>query len=125
MKIFLVEDSAVLRDRLMSQLARQENAQVIGSADDATGAIEQIQRLNPDLVILDIRLRQGNGYQVLKAIKTHGKPPTIVVLTNFPYPQYRQVFLANGAEFFFDKSTEFDSAMDCLSKLLGNSSDGH
>lgn len=121
MKIFIVEDSAVLRDRLMLQLARKKNAEVIGSADDASSAIEQIQRLCPDLVILDIRLRQGNGYQVLKAIKSRGKPPTILVLTNFPYPQYREIFLANGAEYFFDKSTEFDSAMDCLTKLL----DGH
>lgn len=121
MKIFIVEDSAVLRDRLMLQIARKKNANVVGTADDASGAIEQIQRLNPDLVILDIRLRQGNGYQVLKAIKTRGKPPIIVVLTNFPYPQYREIFLANGAEYFFDKSTEFDNAMDCLTKLL----DGH
>lgn len=125
MRIFLVEDSAVLRDRLMLQLAHKRNAEVIGSADDATGAIEQIQRLNPDLVILDIRLRQGNGYQVLKSIKTRGKPPTILVLTNFPYPQYREVFLANGAEYFFDKSTEFDSAMDCLTRLLEQKQDGH
>ena len=125
MKIFLVEDSAVLRDRLMMQLAHKKNAELVGSADDAPGAIEQIQRLCPDLVILDIRLRQGNGYQVLKAIKTPHQAPTILVLTNFPYPQYRDIFLANGAEYFFDKSTEFDNAMDCLTKLLEEKKDGH
>jgi DNA-binding NarL/FixJ family response regulator len=117
MKIFIVEDSAVLRDRLIMQITRNKNAQIIGTADEAVGAIDQIREVNPDLVVLDIRLRQGNGYQVLKAIKTVGKPPIVLVLTNFPYPQYRQIFLSSGADYFFDKSTEFDRALDVLKQL--------
>lgn len=118
MNVFVVEDSSLLRERLLGTLKEVEGVRVIGFAETASEAIEQIQELNPDAVILDIRLRQGTGLQVLQACKVRGKPPLVIVLTNFAYPQYRKKFLDAGAEFFLDKSNEFDQVAPVLQAHL-------
>lgn len=118
MNVFVVEDSSLLRERLLATLKRIEGVRVIGFAETASEAIEQIEALKPDAVILDIRLRQGTGLQVLQACKVPGKPPLVIVLTNFAYPQYRKKFLDAGAEFFLDKSNEFDRVAPVLQAHL-------
>ncbi len=106
-KIYLVEDSGLLRERLIHTLSGIKGLEICGFSDSAEQAIQQIRQTETDIIILDIRLRQGNGFQVLKALKKPGQPPTIIVLTNFAYPQYRKKFLEAGADYFFDKSSEF------------------
>jgi DNA-binding NarL/FixJ family response regulator len=111
MNIFVVEDSSLLRERLIRTLSSISGVQVTGYSETAEEAIQQIHQLNPDTIILDIRLKQGTGYQVLQAVKTRGKPPLVIVLTNFAYPQYRNKYLEAGADYFFDKSNEFDQVV--------------
>jgi DNA-binding NarL/FixJ family response regulator len=118
MNVFVVEDSSLLRERLIRTLTGINGVQVTGYSDTAEEAIQQIQQLHPDAIILDIRLRQGSGFQVLQAIKVQGKPPLIIVLTNFAYPQYRKRYLDAGADFFFDKSNEFDQVVVVLNQYL-------
>lgn len=118
MKIFLVEDSGLLRERLLFTLAGIKGLEVCGFSDSAEQAIQLIRQTESDIIILDIRLRQGNGFQVLKAVKKPGQPPTVIVLTNFAYPQYRKKFLEAGADYFFDKSSEFAQVPFVLRELL-------
>ena len=117
MRIFLVEDASLLRDRLVRQIDAIDGLDIVGHADNAPEAIEQIRQVKPDAILLDIRLKQSNGFQVLEAVKTPGQPPVVVVLTNFAYPQYRKKFIDAGADYFFDKSHEFDQAINTLKKL--------
>ncbi|MBI4672341.1 MAG: response regulator transcription factor [Chloroflexi bacterium] len=118
MKVFLVEDSELLRDRLVRAFSIIKGVEVCGFSDSAEQAIRQIQQTQADVIILDIRLRQGNGFQVLQSVKKPGQPPTVIVLTNFAYPQYRKKFLAAGADYFFDKSDEFTQVTVVLRELL-------
>lgn len=118
MNVFVVEDSSLLRERLIRTLTGIEGVEVSGYSDTAEEAIQQIQQVNPDAIILDIRLRQGTGFQVLQAVKVRGKPPLVIVLTNFAYPQYRNKYLDAGADFFFDKSNEFDQVVVVLNQHL-------
>ena len=117
MNIFIVENSNFLRERLMRLVAQQRSIEVIGSAATPAQAIQDIRRLKPDVVLLDIRLDGGNGLQVLQQIKKQEKPPVVIVLTNYPYPQYRTRYLASGADYFFDKSTELELMLDALQQL--------
>lgn len=118
MRVFVVEDSPSLRERLNRALSSIRGIEVIGHAATATDAINRIESATPDAVILDIRLSQGNGLQVLEAVKSeHGERPWIIVLTNYPYPQYRKRFLEAGADYFFDKSVEFERVVDLLKDL--------
>lgn len=90
---------------------------MVGYAGSASEAISGIQEAKPDVVTLDILLDQGTGYDVLEKVKSPSAPPVVIVLTNFPYPQYRTKYIQGGADYFFDKSTELDSVVGVLKKL--------
>jgi len=80
-------------------------------------AISAIHRLQPDVVILDVRMPGGSGIDVLQTIKQDRTGPMVIILTNYPYPGYRQKCLEAGADFFLDKSTEFDQIPTLLERL--------
>lgn len=118
MRVYVAEDSATLRHRLMEMIAEIRGIEPVGSAADAQSAIEQIREMHPDVVLLDIRLQQSNGFQVLKDIKSRpDNSITVIVFTNFAYPQYQRKYLEAGADYFFDKSTEFDEVSRVLERL--------
>ena len=119
LRAFIVDDSAVLRERLTTMFSELKNVEVIGEAESALQAKEAIPRLEPDVVILDIRMPGGNGIEVLKEIKKGRNPPVVIMLTNYPYPQYRKKCMDAGANFFFDKSTEFEKVTEVFKKLGG------
>ena len=110
-KVFLVEDSAMLRQRLLTILASIPGAVSCGHAAGATEAIAAIEAANPDAVVLDIQLESGSGFDVLRAV---GTSTAVYVLTNFANDAYRRKAESLGARGFFDKSTEVDNLRKAL-----------
>ena len=119
MKLFIADDSTLVRDCLVTLISEIEGVELVGQAGDAPEAIEGIQHLRPDVVILDVRMPGGNGIQVLEAIKKKNAAPVVIMLTAFPYPQYRKKCLEAGAEYFFDKATEFERIAQVVEQLAG------
>jgi DNA-binding NarL/FixJ family response regulator len=119
MKIFIADDSVVLRERLVTMFADVPGMEIVGQAGKGLEATDAIRRLEPDVVILDIRMPDGNGIDVLKSIKQDGEAPIVIMLTAYPYPQYRKKCLEAGADYFFDKSTEFQKVTTTLKQLRG------
>jgi two-component system response regulator DevR len=117
MKVFLVEDSPLLRPRLEAMLASIAGARLLGQAASAPQAIEAILTASPDAVVLDLHLEEGNGFDVLKALQKSASQIAVYVLTNFPSEPYRRKAAALGARGFFDKSAEFDRLRDALAAL--------
>jgi len=78
-------------------------------------AIEHIRQQGPDVVILDIKMPGGNGIDVLNEIEKNDQVPVVIMLTNYPYPQYKKKCMDAGADFFFDKSREFEKVIEVLS----------
>ncbi len=122
MKVLIVDDSAIVRERLKAMLCEITELENISQARDSLEAISSFQKLNPEVVILDIRMPGGSGIDVLKEMKKATKPPLIIVLTNYPYPQYFRKCIDVGADFFFDKSAEFDKVTEVLKQLGQNQS---
>jgi DNA-binding NarL/FixJ family response regulator len=108
LKIFIADDSAIVRERLVTMLTELNGVEIVGQAETVSEAIAAIDNLKPDVVILDIRMPGGSGLDVLQHIKQTQPAPRVIVLTNYPYPAYRQKCLQAGADYFLDKSTEFD-----------------
>lgn len=108
LKVFIADDSLIVRERLVTMLDELAGIEITGQAENVTEAISAIRRLQPDVVILDIRMPGGSGIDVLQNIKQEEAAPIIIILTNYPYPAYRQKCLQAGADFFLDKSNEFD-----------------
>ena len=121
MKVFIVDDSALVRERLIDMISEHPGIEITGQAENAQESINSIRKLKPDAVILDIRMPGGNGIEVLKNIKKNSSGPTTIILTNYPYPQYRKKCIEAGADYFFDKSTEFHKIIEVLKKLIQES----
>jgi DNA-binding NarL/FixJ family response regulator len=117
LKVFVADDSAFIRDRLPDMLSELSGVEVIGQAEDGTGALASIRELNPDVVIMDIRMPEMNGMDVLKELQKDNLCPIVMVMTNYPYAQYREKCRALGASYFFDKSKDFDRLFLTLQQL--------
>ena len=117
MKVFVVDDSVVIRERLKRLVADVPDVQVIGEAGDAQIAVAAILAQKPDVVLLDIHILNGNRIDVLQRLKQERVAPAVIILTDYPFPEYRQLCLNAGADFFFVKSTEFEQLVPALQKL--------
>ena len=118
--VLLIDGSAVIRQRVARVLREIDGVQVVGEAGDGREGLELIRKLQPDVVILDIRMPGQSGLDVLERLKTDGRSPRVIVLTNYPHAAYRRRCAELGADFFFDKSTEFEKAVDVLRDLTAS-----
>ena len=116
MRVFVADDSPPVRERILSLLEGIPGVQVVGHAEDAIAARLLITALQPDVVILDINMPGGSGIEVLHDIKQEAPSPTVIMLTNYSQPQYRERCLEAGADYFFDKSSEFERIRDVLER---------
>ena len=117
LKVFITDDSAIVRERLVTMVLALPEITVVGQAQDAPEAVDAIGRTRPDVVILDIRMPGSNGIDVLRRLKKMQPAPKVIMLTNYAYQQYRKTCEAAGADFFFDKSTEFDQIPQALEQV--------
>ena len=127
-KVYLVEDSPVLRDRVTESIAENDRVILVGYADTEDAALAGIADAIPDAIILDIQLKRGNGINVLRRLATLGLPrlPTVIILTNYAEPEYRRRATEAGCDFFFDKSSEFGrvgEVLDTLARESGRAAD--
>jgi DNA-binding NarL/FixJ family response regulator len=121
MKLVIADDSSVVRERLTAMLSNVEEIEFIGQAQDVGDAIGSVEELKPDAVILDIQMPGGTGIDVLKHIKKVQPATVVIVLTNYPFSQYREECIAEGADYFFDKSLEFERAIEVCKRLARGS----
>jgi len=107
LRVYVVEDSKILVKRVL-ELLRGVGVDIAGHADDAATAIRDIAATTPDLVIVDIALRRGNGFDVLRWLErnngTRGR--VAIVLSNYTSRPYRAAAKQLGVEYYFDKSSE-------------------
>lgn len=106
LRVFVVEDSTPIRERLEAMIA-QAGAAMAGHATTVQAAIEGILLERPALVILDMQLADGTGFEVLRAIRKQAPEIDIYLLSNFAAYPYRELAERLGAKGFFDKSSEF------------------
>jgi len=117
MKVLLVDDSPLVRERLCELLAEIPGISLITQMDRSSGTLEAIQANEPDVVILDIQLPHGSGIEILEELKSSALPMIKIMLTAFPNALYRQRCLEAGAHYFLDKTTEFERIVEVLDSL--------
>jgi len=108
-RVFLVEDSQLVRERLTAFLQTIEGVDPVGSAATARDAEQAILASRPDAVLLDIKLAQGSGFDVLRSLRANAPQIEVYVFSNCAAPAYRQLAANLGARGFFDKTTEITS----------------
>jgi DNA-binding NarL/FixJ family response regulator len=94
-----------------------EGVGLVAAATNPAEALGAIRTSIPDVLVLDIQMPGGSGVEVLRAVRQAGLPTVVIILTNYATPWYRDTCLSDGADYFFDKSTEFDKVADVVERL--------
>lgn len=118
MKVLIVDDSKIVCEGLQQMLINIAGVEVVGQANNARDAITAISEYEPDVVILDIRLPGLSGIDVLKDIRAKNLSSRVIMLTNYPYPQYRKICEELGADYFIDKVTEIEKVTEAIEQLF-------
>ena len=119
MKVLLVEDSVLIRDALMEVLSGDNNLTVDGIAATQSNALALLDTQQFDMLLLDIELAEGNGFEVIRHTQKTGYPfkaPVLIMLTNHANSQYRKLAKDLGVKYFFDKSLDFDLAIETIER---------
>jgi two-component system, OmpR family, response regulator len=125
LRILLVEDSPLLRSRLESMLSQYGAFKVTGLASAEAEAVEKLDSVPYDVIVVDVELRPGSGIGVIRSARArnpetdNGNHVWIIVLTNYDLPTVRERCMAAGADHFLDKMREIDQLMPILMKISG------
>lgn len=103
-KVLVVDDHARMRKSIRMLLERSGEVTIVGEAEEGESALEQVDRLAPDLVILDISMPGMNGLEVLDAIKMQAQPPQVIMLSMNDSSDLIKRALRGGAADFVSKS---------------------
>lgn len=118
LRVFLIEDSKLIRERLIEEIACTRETEFVGCAESEDDAVDKLSKLHCDAIVLDINLARGSGFEVLKSIRANrAHRPQIIVFTSYAYPYYRHLTMELGADFFLDKATDFKLLLEIIEGL--------
>lgn len=116
--MLLVEDSSLLAARLAELIQRLPDVNLVDTVGSEAEALRSVSAATPDVMILDLHLRVGSGFGVLRALGRGVTPrPKIIILTNFGLPEYRREAETFGVEAFLDKSRDYHRLASLLSSF--------
>src|SRR5260370_27507466 len=117
LRVLLVEDSKALAERLTEAIHQIADVYLIGTAETEAEALAVVKREAVDAIVLDLHLRQGTGFGVMRALSTTQLKPLIIVLTNYDLPEYKQAAFALGATHFLDKARDYGRLPEVLHEI--------
>jgi len=117
LRVLLVEDSKVLTDRLTEAIRQISDVELVGTADTEASALAAVRHAPVDVIILDLHLKQGTGFGVMRGLAATAEKPRIIVLTNYDLPEYKSAAIALGATHFLDKSRDYGRLPELLHEI--------
>ncbi|WP_137957891.1 response regulator transcription factor [Burkholderia sp. 4M9327F10] len=117
LRVFLVEDAIPIRHRMAARFGAIEGVEIVGEAEESGTALACIDATEADVVVVDLRLTGGTGMELLRGLAQSMSPAITIVLTNHSGAWFRQACLAAGAQYFFDKTSEFDLACATIRRI--------
>jgi DNA-binding NarL/FixJ family response regulator len=116
-RVLIADDSSAMRDRLSQMVTQVAAVGAVHLAQDVSGTLALVRDEALDLVILDVQMPGGSGLEVLRAAKEKSPATIVIILTNFPYPQYKQRCMELGADYFISKSTDSNELSRLIDRL--------
>lgn len=119
LKVFIADDSKPVADMLAELIASAGRMEVVGTGESEASTLEGIQRLKPDVVVLDLQLKSGSGTNVIRAVRADPalSRTRLLVTSNFASPEMRSGCLELGADGYFDKVKELQALTVHLAEL--------
>jgi DNA-binding NarL/FixJ family response regulator len=124
MKVLVADDSRVVADRIIEIVRELPNVEVVGRAHNAGETLQSLRVLKPEVLILDLEMSGDSGLDVLRAIKTDRRPIVTIVMTNSSSIPFREACRRAGAEYFLDKSDDFEELDSIVREILYHASLG-
>lgn len=119
--VLVMDDAAVVRNLLVAMLGELETVSSVIQAEDASSALDMIEEHEPEVAILDVKVPGNgtirNGIDVLRRVKKFRPDTSVIMLTNHASTRYRTECEQAGADYFFDKSSEFERLLDAVEDL--------
>ena len=119
-RVLIVDDNAAIRNRLCSMLNELADFDVVGSAPDGASALLGIAAHSPDVVVIDLRLPDVSGLDLIAQVKRAVDAPRVVAMTSQPERFYRKECLDRGADAFVDKAAPFSELITALTTGLSD-----
>jgi len=116
-RILVVDDHPVVRQGLVAMLGYEGDLEVVGEAADGAEAVRQILKLQPDIVLLDLRLPQLSGVEVMKQVRAQNSQVRFLVLTTYDTDEYIGPALAAGAQGYLLKDTTPEELLRAVRSL--------
>lgn len=104
-RVLIADDQAIARQGLQVILNSEDDIEVVGQARDGQEALELTEKLNPDLIVMDLKMPRLNGVQATKAIKEKFPSVAILVLTTYDLDDWVANAIRNGANGYLLKDT--------------------
>ena len=117
LNIVIVEDHPVFAPKLEMLLNTVPGLEVVGRATDVGSAVQRIRTLQPDAAIVDVRLPDGTGFDVLADVKRTAPSVAVLMMTAYDDQEYAALSGKLGADFFFRKSGGLQEMLEVLKKL--------
>lgn len=117
-KVLIVDDHPAVREALTLRIDRCGDLQVCGEADDVAAALHQVETENPDVVVIDISLKTGNGIDLIKRLKTRASPPRMLVWSMYDETLYAERALRAGAMGYVSKEKETGEIITAIRRIL-------
>jgi YesN/AraC family two-component response regulator len=114
-KVLIIEDSHLYRQLLKNTLQERFPELHISEAFDGEDALKKVSAFPPDLIFMDISLPGENGLEVTRKIKTQYPSTTIIILTSYDLPEYRELAKRYQADHFLTKGS---ASRDQILKLV-------
>jgi len=113
-RVLLIEDSPIIRERLVDLIKQGNTVELVGCAENGVQGIEMLIALRPDIILLDLQLPGLSGFDLLPTIKREQPECKVMVLTCLADEATRERCMKLGADYFFDKATEFEEIIRVL-----------
>src|SRR5438874_6791400 len=117
-RILIVDDHPVVREGLALQIATQPDLEVCGEAEDVAGALALLDSSRPDVAIIDISLKNGNGIDLIRRIKARRDDLRILVWSMYPESLYAERALRAGARGYLHKGQATRQLLDAIRAVL-------
>lgn len=117
-RILLVDDHALVRRGLAEMIDREPDLEVCGEAADASRALDLIETAEPELVIVDITLKEGSGLELIKQIKVRHPSVRMLVLSMHDEKIYAERALRAGATGYLNKEEPADNVIEAIREVL-------
>lgn len=114
LKVLLVDDHEGFRKSLTCFLSEQYGVEIVGEAVNGRDAVDQTEKLHPDLVLMDLDMPEGDGFQATREIKLRVPDTKVVILSMHGGEVYRRMAWRHAADGFIDKSSMKSALLDVL-----------